>query len=141
MVAWFVLGVALFAWLLCLAVGIPRFRLWAWGWRTTGIVVSVTEGSSDVGAVQGGAYRTPPATFEGIEFRDESTGKTVRFRTTFGTNAGSMPVGASVPVKYWPGNEYLVEIDAFWNVFGFPLLALLCGAVFFGCWWLLRAQG
>lgn len=134
-----ILGAASLAWLVAVLTFIQRVRLVFVGLKGTGSVVALEEAPISPSRIGGITIGSKPARFPVVEVRDETTGKTIRFRTTIGTSRTAVEIGSQVPVRYLPGHPDQAEIDRPFSMFGAPVLFALVGTVFLALWWYLRA--
>lgn len=111
-------------------VTLQRIRLYTRGLTGTGRVVDEAHTSTGPG-------RHRHATMQGpvIEVIDATTGRPIRFRSSFSSTATVVTIGATVPVRYLPGETDQAEIDQFLPMWFFPLGAGVTGTIFLAVWW------
>lgn len=117
-------------WILALMVGYQRIRLLTSGVKAMGTIKRVKV-SSDIGPDQ--IKRTTESAV--VQVRDEETGETFQFQSSFGTSSGKIEVGKKVPVRYLPNDHEVAEIDRFLPMWFFPLGAAVIGTLLLGSLW------
>ena len=132
-------GPGVLAWLVALGMIVQRVRLLRHGLRGTGTVVDEFVGSSTPTVTDSIRIGRSPAHFPIVEVQDATTGRPIRFRTTFGTSGTVVVIGNRVPVLYLPGLPDQAEIDRPMSLWGLPVLAGLAGTVLLAAWWYVPA--
>ncbi len=123
-------------WILAILVTIQRVRLLTRGVRAMGTIKRVKV-SSDIRSDQ--IKRTTESAV--VQVRDEATGETFEFQSSFGTSSGKVQVGKKVPVRYLPDDHEVAEIDRFLPMWFFPLGAAVVGTLLLGSLWYLKFRG
>lgn len=121
------------AWLLALLVGYQRIRLLTGGVRTMGTIkrgtFTSTPGPDNI-------RRTTHAPV--IQVRDEETGETFQFQSSFGTSTTRIEVGKKVPVRYMATDHEVAEVDRFLPMWFFPIGAAIVGTLLLGSLWYVK---
>lgn len=123
-------------WILAILVTIQRVRLLTRGVRAMGTIKRVKV-SSDIRSDQ--IKRTTESAV--VQVRDEATGETFEFQSSFGTSSGKVQIGKKVPVRYLPDDHEVAEIDRFLPMWFFPLGAAVVGTLLLGSLWYLKFRG
>ena len=121
------------AWLLALLVGYSRVRLLTRGVRTMG---TIKRGTFTSTPGPDNLTRTTHAPV--IQVKDDATGETFQFQSSFGTSTTRIEVGKKVPVRYLPDDHEVAEIDRFLPMWFFPLGAAVVGTLLLGSLWYLK---
>ena len=123
-VDYLLIGVGSLAALCGILIGIQRIRTISQGTSAEGVVVD-----SKIGSAEGRRkYITIPIYHAIVEFRHE--GKTYRCESSFGKKE-RIPNGTKLRVRYLPSDpKNTAEIDSILAMWGFPVVALLTGALF-----------
>jgi hypothetical protein len=122
-------------WLLAIVVTIQRVRLLTRGVRTTGTIKRATIRSE---LRSGSVRRTTQSAV--VQVRDEATGETFEFQSSFGTSVSRVEVGKKVPVRYLPYDHSAAEIDRFLPMWFFPLGAAVVGTLLLWSLWYLKLR-
>lgn len=123
-------------WILAILVTIQRVRLLTRGVKTMGTIKRVKV-TSDIRSDQ--IKRTTESAV--VQVRDEATGETFQFTSSFGTSSGKIQVGKKVPVRYMADDHEVAEIDRFLPMWFFPLGAAVVGTLLLGSLWYLKFRG
>lgn len=123
-------------WILAILVTIQRVRLLTRGVRAMGTIKRVKV-SSDIRSDQ--IKRTTESAV--VQVRDEATGETFEFQSSFGTSSGKVQIGKKVPVRYLPDDHEVAEIDRFLPMWFFPLGAAVVGTLLLGSLYYLKLRG
>lgn len=122
-------------WLLAILVTVQRVRLLTRGVRATG-TIRRAKISTDI---RSGNVRTTTQSAV-VRVRDEATGETFEFQSSFGTSGSRVEVGKKVKVRYLPEDHSVAEIDRFLPMWFFPLGAAVVGTLLLGSLWYLKLR-
>lgn len=111
-------------------VTLQRFRLYTRGLTGTGRVVDEARTSTGPGRHKHATMQAPV-----IEVIDATSGRPIRFRSSFSATATTVTIGATLPVRYLPGETDQAEIDAFLPMWFLPLGAATIGTILLAVWW------
>lgn len=106
-------------------VTLQRIRLYTRGVVAIGTVVDART-ATQVRASGPTQATTSPV----IEVRDEHSGETFTFQSSFGSTASQVAIGSKVRVRYLRDDHSAAEVDAFLPMWFLPLGFLVAGSLF-----------
>ena len=115
---------ALLGLLVGLLVTVQRVRLYTRGVAAMGTVVA-TRTATQVRSSGPTQATTSPL----IEVRDEVSGETFTFASSFGSTTSKLAIGSQVRVRYLPDDHTAAEVDAFLPMWFLPLGSLTVGSL------------
>jgi hypothetical protein len=126
-----VIGLAAIAAGLLLAIGALAVLADGWSWYGRSASASGTVVAHDGGGVSvrvGGGSRSQRASYAEVVSFTDASGALHEFKSRIATS-DPFAVGASVPVRYDPGNPADATIDTWFRLWGFPLIFVGAGVL------------